>query len=216
MHQKKKVGEEREEENRLPFFLRFPHPFYPLFICVHFQSFSQKAFFFFIMMLRTIQRRFIQNVAAGSSPKILVTGSLGQVGCAQVGSLRECYGVDNVISSDVVMPTTQYRDGPFMYADVTDYSTLAMITVDNDVNWVVHNSSVQSMHAESDPGKSMDVTITGIRNILELAKNLDLRVFVPSSMAVFSPESGLDQTPDMYVAFSSLYMKLFYMDFVLT
>eukprot|EP01060_Flectonema_neradi_P002243 TRINITY_DN11364_c0_g1_i2.p1 TRINITY_DN11364_c0_g1~~TRINITY_DN11364_c0_g1_i2.p1 ORF type:complete len:253 (+),score=31.76 TRINITY_DN11364_c0_g1_i2:80-760(+) len=135
-----------------------------------------------------------------AKPKILITGCLGQVGSSLVRSLRTKYGGENVIATDVVVPNKKfYQEGPFKYADVTHYDTLAKIAVDERVDWVVHNSSIQSIVGESDPSRILDVHITGIRNVLELSKNLSLRVLVPSSIACFSPESGNENVPDMAV-----------------
>ena len=139
---------------------------------------------------------------SAAKPKILITGCLGQVGSSLVRTLRTKYGSDNVIATDVVVPSKSFYDeGPFMYADVTNYDTLAKIAVDERVDWVVHNSSIQSIVGENDPSRILDVHVTGIRNILELSKNLDLRVLVPSSIACFSPESGNENVPDQYVTY---------------
>eukprot|EP01062_Namystynia_karyoxenos_P070836 TRINITY_DN66208_c0_g1_i1.p1 TRINITY_DN66208_c0_g1~~TRINITY_DN66208_c0_g1_i1.p1 ORF type:complete len:420 (+),score=134.03 TRINITY_DN66208_c0_g1_i1:79-1260(+) len=136
----------------------------------------------------------------GKRPRILITGCLGQVGTALVRLLRFSYGAQNVIASDVVIPSREfYRDGPFVYIDVTQYNTLAKIAVDEGIDWIVHNSSVQSVTGENDPQRAMDVHITGIRNVLEVARSQELRVLAPSSHAVFSAESGQQNTPDLTV-----------------
>eukprot|EP01063_Lacrimia_lanifica_P016595 TRINITY_DN23148_c0_g1_i1.p1 TRINITY_DN23148_c0_g1~~TRINITY_DN23148_c0_g1_i1.p1 ORF type:complete len:367 (+),score=153.06 TRINITY_DN23148_c0_g1_i1:67-1167(+) len=153
------------------------------------------------MLRAVVQRRFCSRfVDTKRHPKILITGCLGQVGTALVKLLRFQYGKDNVIASDVQIPSEEfYSDGPFTYIDVTKYNTLAKVAVDHRVDWIVHNSSVPSLIGEGDPGSALDVHLTGIRNVLELSKNLNLRVLAPSSIAVFSHESGLECTPDLAV-----------------
>eukprot|EP00756_Hemistasia_phaeocysticola_P003330 Hpha_TRINITY_DN12193_c0_g1::TRINITY_DN12193_c0_g1_i1::g.81881::m.81881/K15789/TDH; threonine 3-dehydrogenase len=147
-----------------------------------------------------LQRRMMHTTKEGRRPRVLITGCLGQVGTALVRLLRFHYGASNVIASDVVIPSREfYRDGPFVYVDVTQYNTLAKIVVDEGIDWIIHNTSLQSITGEYDPKRAMDVHITGIRNVLELARNLNLLVLAPSSHAVFGPESGLEGTPDLTV-----------------
>ncbi|KAJ9445450.1 threonine 3-dehydrogenase [Diplonema papillatum] len=137
---------------------------------------------------------------AKTAPRVLITGCMGQVGTALVRLLRFKYGTDNVIATDVVVPSKEfYHDGPFMYADVTQYNTLAKIAVDEGISWIVHNSSVPSLTGEGDPAQTLDININGMRNVLELARALDLRVLAPSSIATFSSESGGSNVPDMAV-----------------
>eukprot|EP01062_Namystynia_karyoxenos_P074726 TRINITY_DN716_c0_g2_i1.p2 TRINITY_DN716_c0_g2~~TRINITY_DN716_c0_g2_i1.p2 ORF type:complete len:429 (+),score=163.49 TRINITY_DN716_c0_g2_i1:81-1289(+) len=130
-------------------------------------------------------------VAGDKDPRILITGSLGQIGAELIALLRKMHGRDNVVASDVRLPKRGgYGDGPFVYVDVLDYHTLAKVVVDYGIDWVVHNSSVISAVGEQNPQRAMDVNITGVRNVFEVCKNFGLRVLAPSTIAVFSPESG--------------------------
>ena len=46
--------------------------------------------------------------------RILVTGALGQIGTELVSSLRESYGKDNVLATDIRVPDEEaaYPEGP--------------------------------------------------------------------------------------------------------
>lgn len=146
-----------------------------------------------------VARRCIQ-LSSGKRPRVLITGCLGQIGTALVRLLRFHYCAANVIAIDVTIPSKEfYRDGPFVYVDVTQYNTLAKIAVDEGIDWIIHNSSLQSVTGEHDPSRAMDVHIGGMRNVLEVARSLGLRIVAPSSHAVFGPESGLDSAPDQAV-----------------
>ena len=54
--------------------------------------------------------------------RILVTGALGQIGTELVSSLRESYGKDNVLATDIRVPDEEssFPDGPFSNLSVLD------------------------------------------------------------------------------------------------
>jgi nucleoside-diphosphate-sugar epimerase len=57
-------------------------------------------------------------------------------------------------------------------------------------------AAILSATGEEKPGLCWDVNINGMYNILELALKYDMtRVFVPSSIAVFGPETPRENTP---------------------
>ena len=120
---------------------------------------------------------------------------MGQIGTELIRLLREKHGKANVIASDIKLPKN-YQEGPFVYCDVMDYHTLARTVVDNGVDWVVHNSSVISGVGELNPRLALDVNVDGVRNVFDVCKNFGCRVLAPSTIAVFSPESGQDMTKD--------------------
>eukprot|EP01064_Diplonema_japonicum_P007980 TRINITY_DN15558_c0_g1_i1.p1 TRINITY_DN15558_c0_g1~~TRINITY_DN15558_c0_g1_i1.p1 ORF type:complete len:352 (+),score=67.05 TRINITY_DN15558_c0_g1_i1:46-1101(+) len=141
------------------------------------------------------QRMFQSQFKGGDSPRILITGALGQIGAELIRILREKHGNENVIASDVKLPQTK-EDGPFVFVDVLDYATLAKVVVDYRIDWIVHNSSIISGVGEMNPPLAMDVNVNGVRNIFDICKNFNLRVLAPSTIAVFSPESGKVMTKD--------------------
>jgi hypothetical protein len=51
-----------------------------------------------------------------TAPRILVTGSVGQIGTELVQALRERYGVQNVIASDIKAPPRDFPEGPFVWS----------------------------------------------------------------------------------------------------
>ena len=83
--------------------------------------------------------RLTQRVAAfAKAPKVLITGGGGQLGPGLARLLREQYGHENVVLSDVRKPNNpEAYNGPWKYADVTDYKGLEKIIVEQDIDWVV-------------------------------------------------------------------------------
>ncbi|KAM3857072.1 L-threonine 3-dehydrogenase, mitochondrial-like [Diretmus argenteus] len=133
-------------------------------------------------------------------PKVLITGGLGQLGVGLAKLLRRRFGKNNVILSDIRKPPNDvYHNGPFIYSDILDCKNLREIVVNNNISWLVHYSVVVSVVGESNLSLAKDVNITGLHNILDIAAEHGLRVFVPSSVGAFGPSSPRDPTPDLCV-----------------
>jgi threonine 3-dehydrogenase len=136
---------------------------------------------------------------ATKAPRILVTGAGGQVGVDLVAELRSRYGAANVVASDVRRPADHASSGPFEYIDVCDKTAVVKACVDHDVDWVVHLASMLSAVGEKNPQAAMHLNTRGIENVLEAARMHNLRVFAPSTIAVFGSSTPRDQTPDTTV-----------------
>ncbi|KAG0351642.1 hypothetical protein BG005_008862 [Podila minutissima] len=133
-------------------------------------------------------------------PRVLVTGSLGQLGSGLVKELRRMYGNDNVVASDIRKASDEFMaTGPFVYADVMNYSMLERIVVDWRIDWVVHYSALLSAVAEKNPTLALSVNINGFQNMLELAKVHRLRLYSPSTIGAFGPSTPKDNTPDLTI-----------------
>ncbi|XP_059904832.1 inactive L-threonine 3-dehydrogenase, mitochondrial-like isoform X2 [Gadus macrocephalus] len=133
-------------------------------------------------------------------PMVLITGGLGQLGVGLAKLLRRRFGKNNVILSDIKKPPDNvYHSGPFIYSDVLDHKNLREIVVNNNVSWLVHYSAVLSAVGESNVTLARDVNITGFHNVLDMALEHDLRVFVPSTIRAFGPSSPRDPAPELGV-----------------
>ncbi|WP_010648480.1 L-threonine 3-dehydrogenase [Oceanobacillus massiliensis] len=127
--------------------------------------------------------------------KILVTGALGQIGSELTSKLREIYGSDNVIGTDIRKIDGQQEQGPFELVDVTDGKQLFDIAKRYEVDTIMHLAALLSAKAESFPKVAWDINMGGLVNALEVSKNLDLQFFTPSSIGAFGPTTPKDQTP---------------------
>lgn len=127
--------------------------------------------------------------------RVLVTGSEGQIGSELTKELRDRYGSDCVIASDLKSPQPGGA-GPFEQADVTDRARLREICVKHDIDTIVHMAAILSAVGERDPLRAWDVNMLGLMNTLELTRELGLfRVLCPSSIAVFGPGCPSENTP---------------------
>ena len=111
--------------------------------------------------------------------------------------MREMWGTNSVVASDVKSPPRSFFDsGPFQYVDVVDRDQLARVILENGIDVVVHLASMLSAIGERNPQLALKVNNAGIENVLELARINNLRVFAPSTIAVFGPTTPKDNTPD--------------------
>src|SRR5699024_692839 len=126
--------------------------------------------------------------------KILVTGALGQIGSELVVMLRELYGATNVIATDI-RKKDDCDDGPFAIVDVMDGERLFSVAKDYGVDTIIHLAALLSAKAESEPQKAWNLNMGGLINALEVARELDLKFFTPSSIGSFGPTTPKDGTP---------------------
>jgi len=128
---------------------------------------------------------------------ILVTGAAGQIGSELVPALRKIFGQEKVIASDIVQPGEKLAEsGPFEKLDVTNRPKLTRIIKKYGINIIYHLAAILSATGEKNPQKAWEVNINGFYNILEAARELDVKkVFCPSSIAVFGPSTPRVMTP---------------------
>ncbi|WP_164216976.1 L-threonine 3-dehydrogenase [Virgibacillus sp. YIM 98842] len=127
--------------------------------------------------------------------KILVTGALGQIGSELVEKLRETYGTANVIGTDIRIAEGAAEKGPFEIVDVTDADKLFSVAKDYQVDTIMHLAALLSAKAEANPKFAWDLNMGGLINALEVARELDLQFFTPSSIGAFGPSTPKDGTP---------------------
>lgn len=133
-------------------------------------------------------------------PRVLITGSLGQLGTGLAKLLRKRYGAENVIMSDIIRAPEEVLDeGPYIYADILDFKNLQEIVVNLRIDWLIHFSALLSAIGEDNVPLAMRVNIEGMHNVMELSKQYRLKIFVPSTIGAFGPDSPRNPTPDLCV-----------------
>ena len=129
--------------------------------------------------------------------RILVTGALGQIGSELIISLRKQYGNENVIVSNRSKhgDSSILESGPFELLDVNDDKKLFGICTKYNIDQIIHLASILSANAEKNPQMAYKINMNGIYNVLEVARELNLAVFTPSSIAAFGHNTPLNNTP---------------------
>jgi len=122
-----------------------------------------------------------------ASGRILVTGAAGQIGTELVEALRQSGGVESVVASDLRQPTNGI-EGSFVTLDVLDRSALEAVVESHEIAVIYHLAALLSATGEKNPALCERVNIGGLVNVLEVARSHNLRVFSPSSIAVFGPD----------------------------
>ena len=137
-------------------------------------------------------------MSKGDTPRILVTGACGQIGSELTMALRERYGHDNVVAAGHrTPPSSTLRDsGPFVSMEVTRRETIEEVVDKYHVDTIYHMAAILSATGEKNPHLAWDVNMNGLYNVLEAARERHMtRVFCPSSIAAFGPETPRDDTP---------------------
>jgi nucleoside-diphosphate-sugar epimerase len=126
--------------------------------------------------------------------RILVVGALGQVGRELLQALNLKFGIENVISSDIRQ--SQDIENQQEILDILDKDGLANLVKREKITQVYNLAALLSATAEKNIKFAWQLSIDGLFNVLDLAKEgLIKKVFWPSSIAVFGPTTPKENTP---------------------
>ncbi|MBC2172386.1 L-threonine 3-dehydrogenase [Listeria booriae] len=129
--------------------------------------------------------------------RVLITGCLGQIGSELTLRLREENGRDSVIATDIrhVAGNEVIESGPFEILDVTNKARMMVLARKYEVDTIIHLAALLSAVAEEKPQLAWDLNMGGLVNALEVARELDLKFFTPSSIGSFGPGTPAVNTP---------------------
>jgi nucleoside-diphosphate-sugar epimerase len=135
--------------------------------------------------------------------RILIIGANGQIGSELVGALALQHGAQNVIASDIGS-TNVYGAERYLRLDVLDKAALAELIALENITQVYQLAALLSATGEQAPLKAWTLNMDGLLNILEVARERGeagkpLRVFWPSSIAAFGPNTPAQNTPQYTV-----------------
>ena len=127
---------------------------------------------------------------------ILIIGACGQIGTELTLALRETYGNDSVIASDIREGNENLMEsGPFEILDATDYDALEEVVAYYEITEVYLMAAMLSATAEKFPMRAWNLNMNSLFNVLNLAKEKKIdKIFWPSSIAVFGPNTPKENT----------------------
>lgn len=133
--------------------------------------------------------------------KILIIGACGQIGSELTLKLRELYGTDNVIASDIRKGEQDvFKTGPFEIVDAMNYDQVEALVDKYKVDEVYLMAALLSATAEKNPAFAWDLNMNSLFHVLNLAKEGKIKkIFWPSSIAVFGPTTPKHDTPQYTV-----------------
>ena len=130
--------------------------------------------------------------------RILVTGASGQVGSDLVLALRDRYGNDNVLATDIREPEGD-KVGPFEIVDCTVRDGIEKAVTAFQADTIYHLAAILSAVGEANPHMAYTVNLGGLENVLEVARTQGCAIFIPSSIAAFGPSTPPDPTPQVTI-----------------
>lgn len=128
---------------------------------------------------------------------ILVIGACGQIGTELTLKLREIYGNNGVVASDIREGNKELMSsGPFEFINAMEYSRIELIIDKYNISEVYLMAAMLSATGEKFPEKAWELNMTSLFNLLNLAKAGKFKkLFWPSSIAVFGPTTPKENTP---------------------
>jgi nucleoside-diphosphate-sugar epimerase len=133
--------------------------------------------------------------------KILVIGANGQIGSELVEALARQHGAQNVIATDIGEKNV-YGAARYQVLNVLDRAALEKLVATEDITQVYQLAAMLSATGEAAPLRAWTLNMDGLLNILEVARvrggqGKPLRIFWPSSIAAFGPNTPQNDTPQL-------------------
>lgn len=133
--------------------------------------------------------------------RILIVGASGQIGTELVLELRKRFGEENVIASDIKdEPSDLLKYGQYEKLDIMDNDAYLKTLDKYKITEVYLLAALLSATAEKHPEFAWKLNMEGLFNVLNSAKDGKIqKIFWPSSIAVFGPNTPRENTPQYCV-----------------
>jgi len=129
--------------------------------------------------------------------KILIIGACGQIGSELTKTLRNKYGVENVIASDIrKLNNDVVNEGIFEVVNALDFNQIEHLIEKHQITEIYLMAALLSATAEKNPAFAWDLNMNSLFHVLNIAKAGKIqKIFWPSSIAVFGPTTPRNNTP---------------------
>lgn len=123
--------------------------------------------------------------------RILVIGALGQLGTELSEALIQYYDEKNVLLSDL----KPANDG-YIQLDASDQKAIFQLIEKEKITQIYHLAAILSAKGEQNPLNAWEINMKTLLNVLEAGRSFThLKIFWPSSIAVFGPDTPSENTP---------------------
>jgi nucleoside-diphosphate-sugar epimerase len=131
--------------------------------------------------------------------RILVIGACGQIGTELTEALAAMYGNGNVLATDV-RETGTSPEIPYEHLDVLDHKKVGEVVNRFKPHQIYHLAALLSATAEKNPKLGWQLNMDGLFYVLDAALEAGTsKVYWPSSIAAFGPNTPRHQTPQYCV-----------------
>lgn len=133
--------------------------------------------------------------------KVLIVGAGGQIGVELALALRNVYGNDNVIATDIKEAHPILRDsGPYAMLNAMDAAAMLELIKKEGITQVYLLAAVLSATGEKDPKRAWDINMQSLLQLLDIAVQEKLtKIYWPSSIAVFGSTTPRNGTPQQTI-----------------
>ena len=127
--------------------------------------------------------------------KILIIGAGGQIGSELTLYLRNIYGNNNVVATDVRESKHLAQNGPFEILDALNPTAVASAVGRHHIDTIFNLVALLSAVGERNPQMAWNVNMGALMNCLEVARQHHCALFTPSSIGAFGNSAPKYLTP---------------------
>ena len=123
--------------------------------------------------------------------RVLIIGALGQLGGVFVDALLE--NGDFVLASDIHTPTPDQLNCDYVFLDALNTRKIKKTILKYNISQIYNFAAVLSAKGERYPMKTWEINMGAFLNVVKASIGTSVKsIFWPSSIAVFSEQSGLE------------------------
>lgn len=115
-------------------------------------------------------------------------GAGGQIGVELTLALRQVYGTDNVVATDLKDAHPLLAGGPYFKLDATDEAATRELVRREGITQIYLLAALLSATGEKNPKLAWDINMRSLLQVLDIGVEEKLtKIYWPSSIAVFGP-----------------------------